>query len=173
MDPESVPSADEIYAWIEEVFSWGIRRSGWEADRKAEERALDEFRRLGLENVRAEPVELPWWEPESASLTITADGTGIEIPCFPLPHTAPTERIELPLVMLEEGTECSGHAVLASQPLMRVPATMILNAGAVPDDVNEELVLGISAGGILVDPEGTLAETEQVLPFSPLIQYVM
>lgn len=54
MDPESVPTADEIFAWIEEIYSWGIRRPAWDADRKAEETALAEFRRLGLENVRAE-----------------------------------------------------------------------------------------------------------------------
>lgn len=173
MNSSALPSGNDIYAWIEEVYSWGIRRPAWEADHKAEAYVREAFERFGLENVRAEPVELPRWEPGFAHLEITGADDSFEVPCFPLPHAARTERIQLPLMALGEGADCGGHAVLSKHPLMRVPATMVLNAGAVPDEVNDELVLGLHAGGILVDPGGTLEKTEQVLPFSPLIQFVM
>lgn len=173
MDPAAVPSTNDIYAWIETVYAWGIRRPAWEADRKAEAFIQAEFERFGLEKVRAEPVALPRWEPEMAYLEITGNDGGFEVPCFPLPHAAPTERMELPLTAFDEASDSSGQAVLSKHPLMRVPATMVLDTGEVPDNVNDELVLGLHAGGILVDPGGTLRKTEQVLPFSPLIQFVM
>jgi hypothetical protein len=66
-----IPAEDAIYAWIEEVFAHGVRRPGYDADRWAEGWIQDRFRAIGLQNVRAEPVELPYWEPRAASLAVT------------------------------------------------------------------------------------------------------
>ena len=51
-----IPSGDTIFAWIQEVFTQGVRRPGYPADRWAEQFCLERFRALGLENVRLEPV---------------------------------------------------------------------------------------------------------------------
>ncbi len=172
MDLDSIPSDDEILSWIEEVYSYGIRRPAYDADQKAEQFALEQFRAVGLENVRAEPVELPYWEPEFAFLSVTGDSGSFEVPCFPLPHSSPMDRIDLPLLSYEENTDFSNHAVLMSHPLMRVPPTMLLGE-SVPEGLGKELLLELHTGGIMVDPGGTLQNSEQVLPFSPLVQFVM
>ena len=68
MREELIPTADTIFAWIEEVFGKGIRRPGYPANRWAEDWCQAQFHEFGLERVRAEPVRLPYWEPRSARL---------------------------------------------------------------------------------------------------------
>ena len=63
MDVGLLPTEEQIYGAIEEIFSHGVRRPGYEADRWAEEYAKEAFTSLGLENARFEPVELPYWAP--------------------------------------------------------------------------------------------------------------
>ena len=63
---ELVPDEGRIFAWIEEVFGHGVRRPGYPADRWAESWLQEQFRGFGIENVRAEPVEMPYWEPSEA-----------------------------------------------------------------------------------------------------------
>ena len=65
MHDEFVPPTSEIQAWIERIFSHGIRRPGYPADHWAEGFCVEQFRKLGLEKVRLEPVKLPYWEPLS------------------------------------------------------------------------------------------------------------
>jgi len=89
-----VPSEDRIFAWIEEIFTRGIRRPGYPADRWAEDWLQQQFRAFGLERVRTEPVDVPYWEPRRATLTIGSGDTTLDIPCFPLPHLAPADGLE-------------------------------------------------------------------------------
>jgi hypothetical protein len=63
-----VPDESAIFGWIETLFARGLRRPGYAADRWTEKHCLDQFTRLGLENVRLEPVTLPYWEPLESSL---------------------------------------------------------------------------------------------------------
>jgi hypothetical protein len=58
-----VPAEEQIFGWIEEVFRQGVRRPGYPADRWAENWVQEKFHSFGLEDVRAEPVETPYWEP--------------------------------------------------------------------------------------------------------------
>ena len=100
--------ADEarIYSWIEQVYAQGVRRPGYPADRWAEQFCLDRFRDFGLEKLRLEPVELPYWEPRQWSLTVEDDrasgGQTLDIPSFPLPHSAATTGLEGQLVAFDE-----------------------------------------------------------------------
>ncbi len=71
---ELIPSEEVTYGWIAEVFAQGVRRPGYPADRWAEEFCLERFKELGLENVRHEPVELPFWEPRRWSLSVWREG---------------------------------------------------------------------------------------------------
>ena len=65
MHTELIPGSDRILKWIETIFSKGLRRPGYPADRSTEELIAAEFRRMGLQNVRFEPVSVQKWEPRA------------------------------------------------------------------------------------------------------------
>ena len=162
MREEHVPEADRILGFVEEIFAQGIRRPGYPADEFAEQFALDHFRKMGLEKVRLEPVPLPYWEPRSSSLRAEGAGESLELPCFSLPHTAPTDELELELTTLDASP--AGRAVLDEVRLLRVPATGVLGFAAEG---------GLTRGERIVDLRGDLDDVEQVLPFGLRIQGVM
>jgi len=155
---EFIPSEDKIFAWIEEVFSHGIRRPGYAADRWAEDWLQQQFRALGLERVRAEPVEVPYWEPHEATLTVATGDSALKIPCFPLPHSAPVERLEAEVVAFDAGQAeaVAGAFSLFDVVLNRVPHTILQ-----------------SRATWAYDPDETYASTKQILPFGREIQNVM
>jgi hypothetical protein len=155
---ELIPSEQQIYRWIEEVFEKGVRRPGYPADRWTEEHCLQRFRALGLENVRHEPVDLPSWEPKSSSLRVTAGGETLDIECFALPHSAPKAEVEAPLVAFEASApdRVEGAVALYDAPLMRMP---------------HKVLAGLASW--VYDPDETFASTTQVLPFPREIQAVM
>jgi hypothetical protein len=162
MHDELVPPEGRIYGWIEQVFAQGVRRPGYPADRWTEQFCLERFREFGLENVRPEPVELPYWEPRRWSLSVSSDGSGstrkLELDCIPLPHAAPTPSLEGPLVSFDvqspEGVK--GSIALYDLPLMRVPHAALA-----------------ALATWHYDPEATFADTTQVLPFGREFQEVM
>jgi hypothetical protein len=159
---ELIPPEHRIYDWIQQVFSQGVRRPGYPADRWAEQFCLDRFRDFGLENVRLEPVALPYWEPRRWSLTVGSDGAGAaqvrDIACFPLPHSAPTAGLETELVPFEAQAleRVKGNITLCDLPLMRT---------------RHATVAGLATW--CHDPDATFAETTQVLPFGLGMQAVM
>ena len=93
-----MPSESTIFGWIEAVFARGVRRPGYPADEWAEQFCAERFRELGLERVLLEPLTVPRWEPQEWSLEVTGGGTTREVECFPLPHAAPADGLELDLV---------------------------------------------------------------------------
>jgi hypothetical protein len=164
--PEDVPSRETIFGWIEEVFSQGIRRPGYEADIWAEEFIADQFRELGLENVRLEPVELTRWEPREWSLEVTPQGGETRsLDSFPLPYSAPVDDLEIELVALNEASPAAvaGKASFAEEALLRLSPTFFVEGGSAPDDLT----------GRVYDPDGTFEGTEHVLPFGSHLQEVM
>ena len=120
-----IPSESEIYAWIEEVFGHGVRRPGYPADRWAEDWLQQQFRSLGLENVRAEPVSMPYWEPKRATLLASMTKGTVDVPCFALPLCAQTSGtgIDAPLVAFDPTApeRVKGAIALYDAPRMRVP----------------------------------------------------
>jgi hypothetical protein len=155
---EIIPPEETIYAWIEEVFGHGIRRAGYPADRWAEEWCQERFREFGLENVHAEPVELPYWEPRSAMLTVTAGNKTYDVPCFQLPHSTPAAEVEAELVAFDPASpERVKDAVsMYDVPLQRLP---------------HALLAGLATWKY--DPEGTFATSQHILPFGREIMGVM
>ena len=153
-----VPAEEKIFAWIEEVFSHGIRRPGYPADRWAEGWLQQQFRALGLERVRAEPVEVPYWEPREATLNVTTTGSTLDIPCFPLPHAAPVARFESEIVAFDPARPeaVTGACSLYDVVVNRVPQTVLE-----------------SRATWSYDPDGTYASTKHILPFGREIQNVM
>jgi Peptidase family M28 len=164
-DLAGVPHEGTIYGWIATVFERGVRRPGYPADEWAEQWCAERFRELGLERVRLEPVEAHRWEPTAWSLdVVAADGATTRVPCFPLPHAAPAEGLELDLAAWDpaEPGAVAGRAALYDVTLLRLPADTFLAGGSAPADLT----------GRAIDPDGTLAR-DHVLPFGIEIQAVM
>lgn len=82
-----LPDSATMMGWIEAIVAQGIRRPGYAADQWVEHWLVDQLNRLGLADVRLEPVQLPYWESQLAQLTLLADGT--RLTGFALPHTRP------------------------------------------------------------------------------------
>lgn len=169
-----VPGRSDILAWIEEIFAGGVRRPAYEADRRAEELCLERFRDLGLDNVRSEPVELPHWEPRAWSLVARSAGRELEIPCFPLPHSAPTEGVESELVAYDSDApeKVRGKIALDTNSLLHLPARFP-TAGLPAGSEDPELAIRLQASGRVYDPERTLDAAVQILPFGPRVQGVL
>ncbi|MGH9209926.1 MAG: M28 family peptidase [Acidimicrobiales bacterium] len=166
--PEDVPTRDQIFSWIEEVFDQGVRRPGYEADIWAEEFISEYFREIGLENVRMEPVEVTRWEPLEWSLEVTPQGGETRtLDSFPLPYSAPVEDLEIELVPFDEANAgaVAGKASFVVEELLRLPPKVFAGFGSAPPDAPDRVV----------DPEGTFdAEgAEHVLPFGSQLQEVM
>jgi len=152
-----LPDESRIYGWIEEVFGHGVRRPGYAADRWAEGWLQERFRDFGLEQLRAEPVEMPCWKPRGASLLVTdAQGATTEFACFPLPFTTPGE-LEADVVAFDGALpeRVRGATALCDVPLMRVP---------------HSVYAGLATWHY--DPHGSFEGTRQVLPFSRAMQDV-
>ena len=158
IEADLVPSEQQIFEWIEQVYEHGVRRPGYPADRWAEQHCLEAFKAFGLESVRHEPVELPYWEPKSSSLRIEAGGESLEIAGFPLPHCAPTGGLDAPLVAFDEENP---NAVKDAIALVDLPLTRPGHAA----------LAGLATS--IYDPKHTFAESRQILPFSRLTQAVM
>jgi hypothetical protein len=158
MQDNHVPSEDTIFAWIEEVFAHGVRRPGYPADRWAEDWLQERFRALGLERVRAEPVEVPCWQPHAATLVVSASSEALDIPCFPLPHAAPVAALNAPVVPFDSARPegVAGAFSLYDVVLSRAPQTVLQNRAQWS-----------------YDPDGTYAYTQHIFPFGREIQSVM
>lgn len=170
---EHVPSQEKIYRWIEDIYEGGIRRPAYPADRRAEELCARHFREAGLENVRLEPLEIPHWEPRSWSLVVHAPDGDRELPCFPLPHTAPTPRLRGELAAWDDSApeKVRGKIALDRNRLLRLPASFPV-AGLAEGSDDPELAIRLRAGGRIYDPRDTLDGATQVLPFGPRLQGV-
>ena len=153
-----IPSEDNIFSWIREVFAQGIRRPGYPADRWAEDWLQQQFRAFGLERVRGEPVEVACWEPREATLAVAAPGSTLSIPCFPLPQSAPVKSLETELVAFDPARPeaVNGAFSLYEIVLNRVPQTVLE-----------------SRATWSYDPDGSYASTRHIFPFGREIQNVM
>jgi hypothetical protein len=157
-----IPTAERIYSWIEEVFGHGVRRPGYAADRWAEGWIQEQFRGFGLEDVRTEPVELPYWEPRAASLVVRraggVDAQDLEVRCFPLPHAASVPELEAELVAFDPAApeRVRGGIALYDVPLLRIPHGVLAGLATWP-----------------YDPGSTFAGSSHVLPFGREFQDVM
>ncbi len=170
-----IPTKDTIYRWIETIHAKGIRRPGYLADNWAVAYAVDLFHKLGLENVHLEPVALPYWEPRNWSLEVTGQNGSTEIPCFPLPHSAPTDEIQLELVAYDPASPgaVQGKAALDDVRMMRIPPAEPVTGGEAITAAFDAAPMDVSPGGVILDPRGTFEGAEQVLPFGSKFHWVM
>lgn len=175
MRDQWIPAEREILGWIEHIHAQGIRRPGYPADRWAEQFCAERFRALGLEQVRLEPAPLPFWEPHAWSLHVESDGAQIELPCFPLPHAAPTEELTLELAAYDAAAPkaVAGKASLHETTLLRMPPASPVQGGGAIDEIGGDVELRVTPGGRVYDPRGSFEGALQVLPFGPRFQWVM
>jgi len=175
MQDDLVPNSDWILGLIEKIYAKGVRRPGYPADRWTVEFCAERFREFGLENVRLEPVSLPYWEPRSWSLHVTGPDEDTELPCFPLPHSAPTDETELELVPYDPASPgaVKGKASFHEVQLLRMPPTVPVSGGLALTTAVSQSGMEAHPGGRIIDPRGTFDGTQQVMPFGPLFQEVM
>lgn len=158
MDERLVPAPDEIYGWIEHIYERGVRRPAYPADAWTEEFCRHQFETFGLGDVHLEPVEVPRWEPVEWSLTVLGSGQpSLDLPCFPLPHSAPTppDGIELALARLDGG-DVRGRAAVDVQPMTALRFEFFEHRSP-----------------FIYDPDRTFEGFVHVLPFGPRVQQVM
>lgn len=159
MRDELIPTEQEIYGWIEEVFNQGIRRPGYPADEWAISHCLARFEAAGLEDVRLEPVELPKWEPRRWSLVVQSEaGEALEVACFPLPHCAATTGVEAPLVPFDAAVADGVRGKIALYELSFMRSAL-------------RNMRGLATW--TYDPDDTFEESTQVLPFGREVQGAM
>lgn len=175
MQDDLVPTSDWILGLIEKIYAKGVRRPGYPADLWTVEFCAERFREFGLESVRLEPVSLPYWEPRSWSLHVTGPDEHTELSCFPLPHSAPTEEIELELVPYDPASPdaVKGKASFHDVQLLRMPPTVPVSGGSALTLAVKESGMEAHPGGRVIDPRGTFDGAQQVMPFGPLFQEVM
>src|ERR671911_2262495 len=108
-----LPSARKMMSWIREIVGHGIRRPGYAADRWVERWAADRFKKLGLDEVELEEVEITRWVPGPATLVVEPGNHRFK--GFPAPYTA-AGTVEAELASLTD-------AAPAGSPAGRSPCT--------------------------------------------------
>ena len=153
-----IPGAATQLAWIEEVLAFGIRRPGSPQDQAVADWCEERFRELGLQDVRQEPVPLPHWQSDHATLTAWPEGRpdeSVTLPGLALPHTAPADRLEAPVVRFTEGDDATGAIAVETVAMSELPQTFMR-------------LLATSWH----DPEEEFDDLVQLLPFGPRFQEV-
>src|ERR1019366_1859299 len=143
------------------------------ADRWAEQFCRERLTEMGIEQVRHEPVDVPYWELRAAALDVEAGGERFVVPCFALPFTTPTPGlvVELATCAADPPDTVRGKASLYDVTLLRVPPTFPVLRRI--DDAHETAPAAARQAGFCYDPRGTLGQALQVLPFAREIQHVM
>ena len=111
--------------WIDRIHAQGIRRPGYPADRWAEQCCHERFVVLGLQNVRLEPVELPFWEARKTVLQIDAGRERFDVACCALPFSASASGLVADLAPFDAARTDAvrGKASLYDATILRVPAS--------------------------------------------------
>lgn len=158
MDATLIPTSDEIYHWIEQIYRRGVRRPAYPADGWAEDFCRRQFEAFGLRDVHLEPVRVPRWEPLNWSLTVVRAGQApFDLPCFPLPHSAATPPDGLELIPARlDGGDVRGRAAVDVQPMVGLRFEFFEHRSP-----------------FIYDPERTFEGFVHVLPFGPRVQQVM
>jgi hypothetical protein len=149
----------EMMGWVTEVVDFGVRRPGTAAGHRVEAWVADRFRELGLRDVRAEPVDVPVWEPGEARVVAWPEGRAgdaVTVPGFPLPFTRPTAGTEADLVPMASAGGSDG-----ADALRGAIGLESLQLGRLPGAFTATLATG------RCDPDGELDAHEHLLPFGP------
>jgi hypothetical protein len=153
-----IPDAATQLAWIEAVLDFGIRRPGSAQDQAVADWCEARFRELGLQDVRQEPVPLPHWQSEHATLTAWPDGdpsAAITLPGLALPHTSAADGLAAPVVRFADGEDATGVIAVETVAMSHLPQSFMRTVAT-----------------SFHDPEDEFETLVQVLPFGPRFQEV-
>lgn len=128
-----IPSKDEIFQWVLDLYSLGPRIPGSEGDLKAEVYLRDKLLEFGFKDVRMEPIGITLWLAKRWSLEVSLGGEGAKrVPCFYVPYTAPTSGLESELVYVGEGLpedfeklDVSGKIVMVSVRFLPLQVSLL------------------------------------------------
>ncbi len=150
---QSVPSTEEIMAWIREIVSLGERRPGDLGDQRMEEYVQNQFRLLGLENIRLQDVpNTIRWDPGNPALVVTGSATSITVPCFPFARQAFNSTVSGDVVAFDNSMldqNLSSKIVLFDYPLSE----------------GEQAAVARRATWVY-DPDGTINESAHIVPLT-------
>ena len=124
----SIPTQDQIFGYISDVYNLGERRPGSAADQKAIAYLADKLRAFGYTDVRVEKSNFDYWEPVLWSLTVQPGGSSAwEAETFYVPYTGPTkpEGITAEIVDLGNISTPKWQDVTGKIVLVDIPATDI------------------------------------------------
>jgi hypothetical protein len=116
-----LPTEEEIFGYIADLYHFGARRPGSEADQEAIRYLADRLREFGFTDVRSEPFRFGYWEPEAWSLTIEPESDAPwEVESFYVPYSGPTDRegVTAEIVYVGEGTEADFASVDVSGKIL-------------------------------------------------------
>jgi len=156
---ELVPSKSKMMDWITEIFDHGIRRPGYPADIWAENWVKVQFESFGLEQVKLDPIQIKKWEPEPAKLKIwpaNDSDNEMEIPCFPLPYSTPTDDVQAELCMISDKENLPGKIAINKLQLINLPCSFYK-----------------AITKRYYDPRNEFDTLNQLMPFSPSMMNVM
>lgn len=142
-----IPSKDEVFRWILDLYSLGPRIPGSEGDLKAEVYLRDKLLEFGFNDVRMEPIDMTLWLAKRWNLEVLLEGEGAKkIPCFYVPYTAPTSELEGELVYVGEGlpedfekTNVSGKIVMVSVRFLPLQASLLSSLAYFVHDPRETI----------------------------------
>ncbi|UCH35958.1 MAG: M28 family peptidase [Armatimonadota bacterium] len=151
LDDSRLPSQETMMHWVRELCRTEHRRPGTPEGHRAERFVADEFHRLGLQDVRVEPVPIEVWKPHSWSLTVAVGCREHEVPCFYLPYAAftPPQGIERRLVYLGEGrpedisaADLAGEIAVLDMRFQRMPYEALTSKAHHVEDPNGTIAPG-------------------------------
>jgi hypothetical protein len=102
-----LPTSDEVFGYVSDVYQFGIRRPGWPAYYEAKEYLIDKLESFGFEEIHTEPHRFDLWMESEWSLTIDPDGDAWQPETYFVPYSGPTDSdgVTGEVVYVGEGTE--------------------------------------------------------------------
>ena len=169
-----IPSEETIYQWIKEVFSRGVRRPAYPADLETVDDCLQKFTRWGLENVRREPVDVHYWEPELCRLEVQIGERTESLPCFALPHSASRELVDVEIARFDESRPERVKGKISLYDVHLMHSTKAIRPAQLNPGLTEPECINVFDTALWqFDPQNTFAQTDQILPFSADYHWVM
>ena len=122
----AIPTQDQIFGYISDVYNLGERRPGSAVDQKAITYLADKLRAFGYTDVRVEKSNFDYWDATRWSLTVQpGTASSWEAETFFVPYTGPTkpEGITAEIVDLGNISSPKWQDVTGKIVLVDIPAT--------------------------------------------------
>ncbi|MFX0058678.1 MAG: M28 family peptidase [Candidatus Hodarchaeota archaeon] len=153
---ELLPSTEEMMHWITEICDQGIRRPGYQADEWVETWIKEKYVRFGLKEINLDPISIKKWESKNPKLKLwfTDNPESIlDVPCFPLPYSTPTDGVEAELAFLKKDIKLSNKIGVLKLKLIKLPTAALK-----------------SIADRYYDPKNEFDNLKQLMPFGIIMQ---